>query len=271
MKDSSELLRAYVQDGSQPAFTELVQRHFDLVYSAALRQLGGDDHRAHDAAQLVFTDLARKAGSLQNHPALSGWLYTATYFAVRKLMRAERRRRSRELAAHAMQDSSQQSGTPFDWERLRPHLDTAMQDLRTRDREAVLLRFFEQRPFAEIGAHLGISENAAAMSVGRSLEKLRRALARRGVRSSASALALALADHAVAAAPAGLGASVAGASLAEAGTIVSGGASALGLLQLMTTAKLTLGIAGLCGALALGTGIYFTARIRSENAAARST
>jgi RNA polymerase sigma factor (sigma-70 family) len=267
MNEDSELLRSYVHDGSQPAFTELVRLHFDLVYSAALRQLGADEHRARDVAQIVFSDLARKAASLQSHPALSGWLYTATHFASRKLARAEYRRSRRELAAHTMETSSPPTESGFDWERLRPHLDAAMQDLGTRDREAVLLRFFEQRPFAEIAARLGVSENAAAMSVGRALEKLRRALARRGISSASSALALALADHAVAAAPAGLGAAVAGTAIAEAGAFVSAGASALGILQLMATTKLALGLTGLCGVLALGTGIYFAVGIGFEEAA----
>ena len=66
-----------------------------------------------------------------------------------------------------------------DWERVRPVLDDAMRDLAAADREAVLLRFFEQRPFAEIGAALNVTDDAARMRVDRALEKLRALLARR--------------------------------------------------------------------------------------------
>src|SRR5450755_2485294 len=64
MTPDSELLRQFAQTNSEAAFAELVKRHVNLVYSAALRQVNGDAHSAKDVAQMVFTDLARKADSL---------------------------------------------------------------------------------------------------------------------------------------------------------------------------------------------------------------
>src|SRR6185369_14902396 len=91
----------------------------------------------------------------------------------------------------------------LDWERLRPVLDAAMLELNETDREAVLLRYFDNRPHAEIASRLGLSENAARMRVDRALEKLRTLLARRGVSTTAALSAVILAN-AVQAAPAGL-------------------------------------------------------------------
>ncbi|MDB6112948.1 MAG: hypothetical protein JWR69_4698, partial [Pedosphaera sp.] len=36
-----ELLRRYMHDSSETAFEELVRRHVNLIYSAALRQVNG--------------------------------------------------------------------------------------------------------------------------------------------------------------------------------------------------------------------------------------
>jgi len=66
----AELLRRYAREGSEAAFAELVRRHLDMVYSAALRQVFGDTHRAQDVAQTAFTALARKARSLARHPSV---------------------------------------------------------------------------------------------------------------------------------------------------------------------------------------------------------
>jgi RNA polymerase sigma factor (sigma-70 family) len=181
MTPDQERLRRCVDEKSDAAFAELVQRYVDLVYSAALRQVRGDAHRAQDVAQVVFTTLTRKAAALTSHPVLTGWLYTTTHFAAEKTMRAEWRRLAREREAQAMQEiSAGASESTVDWERIRPVLDAAMRELGERDREAVLLRFFAGRPFAEIGTTLHLSEDAARMRVRRSLDQLHALLARRG-------------------------------------------------------------------------------------------
>ena len=209
MENDAQLLRRYADEKSETAFAELVRRHLDLVYSAALRRLGGDAHHAADVAQQVFTTLARDGRKLSRHGVLTAWLYTATRNAAVDLIRAEQRRHTREQEASTMQQLF--SAAPdADWARLRPVLDGVMDELSETDRTAVLLRFFEKRPFSEVGAALQLSEDAARMRVERALDKLRVLLARRGVTSTAAALTSALANQAMVAAPAGLAATITG-------------------------------------------------------------
>ena len=237
MTPDSELLRRYAGTKSEEAFAELVRRHVNLVYSAALRQVNGDAHLAQDVAQTVFTDLARKAASLSRRETLTGWLYTSAHFAAAKIVRTENRRREPRGKIYARTHSTK-SAPELDWEKLRPTLDDAMHELKEADREAILLRYFENRAFAEIGGKLGLNENAARMRVERALEKLRAAFLRRGVAATA-ALASVISANAVQIAPAGLAATLTSASLAAAGT------GTLTLLKLMTMTKLKLGISAL--------------------------
>ena len=237
-----ELLRRYVFERSETAFAELVRQHVGLVYSAALRQTNGDAHLAEDITQEVFTDLARKAPRLVRHSSLAGWLYTSTRYAAATFRRAELRRRAREQEAHAMNQILQSAGTDPAWEQLRPILDEAMHELKATDREAVLLRFFERLPLAEVGERLGVSENTARMRISRALERLRGAVADRGATSTAGALELALGSQVAVAVPAHLAGSVSAAALAAAGA-TSVLAAALARLLISTKVKLLVGSA----------------------------
>src|SRR4026209_2309028 len=91
-----ELLRAYAERGDEACFGELVKRHVALVYSTALRNVGGDVHLAEDVTQSVFMHLAHNAKSLIGQRALAGWLYRDAFFSSSKLVRSERRRLERE-------------------------------------------------------------------------------------------------------------------------------------------------------------------------------
>lgn len=233
--DDATLLRRYAEEKSEDAFAELVRRHLDLVYAVALRKVGGDAHLAKDMAQQVFASLATKASALRRHPTLAGWLFTSTHYAASQLVRAERRRRLREQKAQTMNELLQESGPAVDWEALRPVLDDLICELGERDREAVVLRFFEGRSLAQVGKRLQLSEEGARSRVERALDKLRMALGQRGVTSTSTALGLALASHVSTAAPAGLAATVTSAALAGSGT-------AAAWATLMTITKLQIGI-----------------------------
>src|SRR5262245_19676622 len=102
MTDSQKFLAEYAASGSETAFRELVVRYLDLVYSTALRLVGGDDHLAKDATILVFISLAKKGRTLPGGVMLGGWLHQHTYHVATRMVRGERRRQAREREAVEM-------------------------------------------------------------------------------------------------------------------------------------------------------------------------
>ena len=149
MLSDSKLLSLYAQESSQEAFAELVQRHIDFVYAAALRQ-AGSTARAEDVTQAVFTDLAKKASLLAKRNDLLGWLHTSTHYAATSIRRREARREAREQKANMIQELAATPEDHADWESLKPVLDEVLRELSERDQEAILLRYFKQRSFGEI-------------------------------------------------------------------------------------------------------------------------
>ena len=203
MLNDMELLREYAAEGLETSFRTVLDRHVALVYSAALRQVR-DPHLAEEVTQAVFVVLARKAGSLHKNTILAGWLFRTTRFITSRAMRDERRRQHREREAAHMETVHASVTPDTSWEEIAPTLDEALTQLGEKDRNAILLRFFEKRDLKEVGSALHSSEDAAQKRIARALEKLRSFFSRRGVALSTVALAGALTQNAVHAAPAGL-------------------------------------------------------------------
>jgi len=214
MGDPQKLLEAFVNEGSESAFRELVSRYIDLVYSTAVRLVDGDTHRAQDISQIVFADLARMAWKLPPGTALGGWLHRNTCFVARTTMRGERRRQVRERQAAEMRALNEEDTLA----QISPVLDEAIQELGPDDRDAILLRFFERRSLRSVGEALGTNENVAQKRVVRAVQELGLLLRKHGVILSGAALASCLAAGAVKTAPTGLGLGIAATILSSHGT-----------------------------------------------------
>ncbi len=201
-----ELLEQFVRKGSEVAFTALVQRYVNLVYSTALRHTN-HARAAEEITQAVFIILARKAGSLNRKTVLPGWLYHTARLTAANWQRAETRRARREQEAF-MQSTLEESAPDDVWRELSPLLDDAMAQLGATDRDALVLRFFENKSLAEVGATLGIAERAAQKRVARGLEKLRKFFTKRGVSSTTAIIAGTVSANSLQAAPGALVATV---------------------------------------------------------------
>ena len=178
----------YLSTGDESSFRALVNGHLPMVLSVAQRQLGEHGHLAADVAQGVFTRLARVARGLPQGLIAAAWLHRQTVRLAIDTVRTESRRRSRETTAAMLNAPNLPAAVP-PWEHLAPVLDEMLNRLPATDRAALVLRYLEDRDFAEVGRLLGSTPEAARKRIARGLEKLRILLAQRGVTLSISALA----------------------------------------------------------------------------------
>jgi RNA polymerase sigma factor (sigma-70 family) len=255
--DDMALLREYAARNSEAAFEELVSRRVGFVYAAALRQVR-DPHLAEEITQAVFVILAQKAGRISDGTILTGWLFKTTRFTAIAQRRATVKRQQREQEALMQSELERTAPDPF-WEQISPLLDEALAQLGEKDRQAVLLRFFDNKSLVEVGRYLGTGENTAGRRVARALDKLRRFFLKRGVVATTALIAGALSSVSVQAAPAGLVTSISMAALTK-GAAAGGSTSTLiqGALKVMAWTKMKTAV--VVGAVVLmvasGTGIY---------------
>jgi RNA polymerase sigma factor (sigma-70 family) len=215
MTSDLDLLRRFARDNAQDAFAEIVRRHLNLVYSAALRQVRSPQ-LAEEIAQSVFADLARAAATPSSPQTLTPWLYAVTRRTAIDAIRKESRRQLREQIAVEMNNMN---ATANDWTQIAPLLDDAMAALDETDRSAVLLRYFENKSLREVGEALGASEDAAQKRVSRAVEKLREFFSKQKITVGASGLAVLISANAVQSAPVGLAAIILSATLGTTQTI----------------------------------------------------
>jgi RNA polymerase sigma factor (sigma-70 family) len=263
--DDMELLRDYARRNSEEAFAALVSRHFNMVYSVAMRQLR-DTHLAEEVTQATFIILARKSESLGPKTILSAWLCRTAQFAAADALRTQRRRQCREQKIYMESLVNQPEPESSPWTDIAPLLDSAMVGLGEKDHCAVVLRFFEGKDLKHVGAAMGISENAAKTRVSRAVEKLRHFFVKRGIHLSAAVIAGAVSANSIQAAPVGLAKSVTVAAVK--GTAVT--SSTVNLIKttikIMTWTKLKTG-AVVCAVALIGAGTATVALQRDKPAA----
>jgi RNA polymerase sigma factor (sigma-70 family) len=250
MTSDLDLLRQFARENSQDAFTEIVRRHVNLVYSAALRQVRSPQ-LAEEIAQSVFADLARDAGKLKPDTILTAWLYSVTRRTAIDVIRKESRRQLREQIAVEMNDMNV---TANDWTQIEPLLDDAMAALEETDRSAILLRYFENKNLREVGESLKISDDAAQKRVSRAVERLREFFLKQKITIGASGLAVLISANAVQSAPIGLAATISAAAVLT-GTAVHT-STIIAATKTIAMTILQKSIIGATLAAAIGTGIF---------------
>jgi RNA polymerase sigma factor (sigma-70 family) len=247
--DDHELLAEFAASESETAFAALVTRYVNLVYSAGLR-FAKNPHHAEEITQAVFIILARRAGSLGRGVVLGGWLYQTTRMTAANFMKREMRRQQREQEAYMQ--STLNGPDAAAWEQIAPLLEEAMGDLGETDRNAVVLRFFQNKTAAEAATALKLTEAATHKRTSRALEKLRAFFSKRGVALSATVIAGAVSVSSVQAAPLSVKAAVT--ATVVKGTTISATLTTLtqGTMKTMTWLKLKFAIG--CSAFALLAG-----------------
>src|SRR5882724_520856 len=269
--DDLELLREYAANHSETAFEELVSRRVGFVYSSALRQ-ARDPNLAGEITQVVFIILAQKAGRISGKTILTGWLFKTTRFAALAQMRADAKlqRQKKEFQMQTeiqptAADKVGQASSLSIWDELSPLLDEALATLGETDRQAVLLRFFENKSLAEVGNYLGAGKDTARKRVTRAVEKLRKFFAKRGVSSTTAIIAGVISANSVQAAPVALAKSVTAVAIVK-GSIATASTLTLvkGTMKTMTWIKIKFAL-GMSMAMLVASGVATVAISQTSN------
>lgn len=152
--DRDRDLMARAATGDRAAFTELMDRHENMVFAVAMRMMR-DRESALDATQETFLTVFRKADRYSGDAAVSTWLYRVAMNTCLDLLRKQKRRRAEPIPAHH-DEPDPSSAEPFQAVDVRPEIESALASLPEDFRAAVILSDIHGLSIAEIGEALGI-------------------------------------------------------------------------------------------------------------------
>jgi RNA polymerase sigma factor (sigma-70 family) len=147
-----------------PPFQRLLDDHGEHVFRYLVAVAGPQD--ADDCWQETFISALQAYGRVRTGSNLRGWLFT---IAHNKAMDSHRARARRPVPVGA--DLPEEPAPS--WEAHVPELWAQVEGLPARQREAVLRRYVTDLPYADIGAAMDCSPEAARRSVFEGIKKLR--------------------------------------------------------------------------------------------------
>jgi RNA polymerase sigma factor (sigma-70 family) len=174
-----ELAAAFVVNGSDRAFHQLVDRHVSMVFGTCRRVIGNHQD-AEDATQTVFATLAARAGELTRYRSLAGWLYTTAWNVSRRARcaSATRIRYERRVGTSPNASATADSGlSEEEWVELYRSLRMLPPDYQ----HAIVLHHLEGMTVAQVAELTGWSEGTTASRLSRGRAMIRERLVRRGI------------------------------------------------------------------------------------------
>lgn len=176
MRTDRELMTAYCDAGEQVAFTELYTRYVKMVHSVCLRCLRNSAD-AEDATTATFMVVARRSRELMKRENLGTWLYWCAIGTCKGAMRIRQRRIHRETEAVRMNENT----SPDTWDELLPAIEQEIAGLSERQREVLVLRYYEGLSGTEIAAMTHRPETTISGQIKQGLAKIRSRLRSAGM------------------------------------------------------------------------------------------
>lgn len=197
------LLNHFRRDQSADAFATLTRRYVNLVFSVAHRRLN-DPALAEAATQTVFARLAGVPPVVTTESELLGWFHQTALDVTLNLCPSDSCRENQEQIVATL-NTGIADRDPL-WAEIALYLDEAIENLSPTERQAALMKFFEDKSHHDGGSKLGsgVSDDLSKIHVGRALERLRVSFSAKGIVCTVSTLTTLLGDHAVETAPASL-------------------------------------------------------------------
>jgi len=186
--NDDETAMRLLQQGSEDAFEQIVRRWEKPMLNFFYRSVGDVD-AAEDLRQDLFVRLYTYRASYRGDGTFRAWLYQMAGNLVRTHLRRVKTfvpldreaTDDEDIVAETAADGGPPAGQVVQRHESERLVREMLATLSPEDREALILRFYEELPYGEICQTLGIAESGAKSRVYRAIERMRCLAAERGL------------------------------------------------------------------------------------------
>ncbi len=158
--NADRLLIEQAQQGDEHAFSDLLDRYYDLIYRIALRW-SGHSTNAEDITQQACMKLARSIEQFRFESAFSSWLYRLVINCAKDWHKSEHRHPEGDDSYEDVAEQSLQQEQQIYLNQILKWLDTAGKDMK----ETALLIFAEGLSHREAADVLEVKESTISWRI----------------------------------------------------------------------------------------------------------
>ena len=180
MKSDDVVLIQRILNGDQNAFASLFRKYQQQLHTFAWRKTG-DSQIAEDIVQETFLQVYQKLNTLEDPTQFARWVHQIAHRRCIAWLRKNRIQTEPleetdtseiEAEAYSQYLATEQAKTTV--EAQRDLVEQLLAKLKERDREVIILHYFEEMSSPEIGESLGVSENTIKSRLHRAKQQLRK-------------------------------------------------------------------------------------------------
>ncbi len=174
IENSDDELMARGAAGDRDALRQLVERWEDRVFAFTAKMTGSQEE-AQDLTQDVFVLICRNVHRYRASGQFKSWLYRIAGNVVRSRIRRKRILKWVHFdgTVHDSVSPSKTIETALEEQERKRAIRSSLLELPERQRQAVVLRYFENMKNQEAADAMGVSVSAVESLLHRALEKLK--------------------------------------------------------------------------------------------------
>ncbi len=172
----SDLIKATIE-GDPQSFKLFVERYQKLIFSYLYRFLYQSREAAEDVTQTVFLKVYQNLNAIDNSKSIKPWLYRIAHNEAANYLRSISRKKEVSFDAEQWsQVASKTNELENSKEDQSKLIQLALNKVKPKYREVIVLFYFEEKSYEEIAAILKTTTNSAGTLIRRAKQDLKKIL-----------------------------------------------------------------------------------------------